>query len=116
MDCTKCGLPIEGGRWGPDAVVLEYADGFPRPAKVVYHVDCVLDPVSLIGHQFQKWTVAMIERIQAAASQQAHNHNDLVDALEELNQVPALPTSRSCSAVNDNAAIGTPNPNDGAKV
>ena len=92
MDCPKCGLPIEGGHDGDDAIVVKHhwSDVVfdSERATDVRHAFCVDDPLSLPnvrGHrEFRKWVVAVIRDIQAAASIQVHNHNDLVDALEEL--------------------------------
>ena len=57
-------------------------------ATDVRHASCVDDPLSLPNvrdhREFRKWTVAMIRGIEQASSAQVHNHNDLVDALEQL--------------------------------
>ena len=92
MDCTKCGLPIEGGHDGDNAIVVKHhwSDVVfdSERATDVRHACCVDDPLALPNvrdHlQFRKWTVAMIRGIQLAASTQVHCHNDLVDALEQL--------------------------------
>ena len=92
MDCTKCGLPIEGGQHGANAIVVKYhwSDVFfeSERATDVRHAVCVDDPLALPNvrnHlQFRKWGLAMIRDITAAASQQVHDHNDLVDALEKF--------------------------------
>ena len=51
MDCTKCGLPIEGGQHGDNAIVVKYhwSDVFfesERATDVRYAV-CVDDPLDL---------------------------------------------------------------------
>ena len=52
------------------------------------HAFCVDDPLSLPDvrdhFEFRKWTVAVIRGMQLASTLQVQNHNDLVDALEEL--------------------------------
>ena len=50
----------------------------------------------------------MIRDITATASEQVHDHNDLVDALEKLHpgtRAPEPPTSESCSAAATTPAI-----------
>ncbi len=51
MDCTKCGLPIEGGQHGDNAIVVKYhwSDVFfeSERATDVRHAVCVDDPLAL---------------------------------------------------------------------
>lgn len=92
MGCTKCGLPIEGGRYGPNAIVVthHWSDAVfeSERATDVRHANCVDDPLALPNvreHlEFRKWAAAMIRGIQLTSSAQVQNHNDLVDALEEV--------------------------------
>ncbi|MCY4416800.1 MAG: hypothetical protein OXE87_10895 [Chloroflexi bacterium] len=122
MDCTKCGLPIEGGSLCDDTITVSVGwnpflwDEPGRKGQDVRHAECADDATRIPHYQFRKWAVARIRATQQAASVQVHNHNGLVDAPDELYRAPALPTNKSCSAVNDNAVEGTPIPDDGAKL
>ena len=93
MDRTKCGEPIAGDRY-ENAVAISERRGWPAHRDYV-HFECVDDPAHLRTDQFQKWAAHEIQQIKGAASAQVHNHNDLVDALEERTRVPGSPTSRS---------------------
>ena len=90
MECTKCGLPIEGDRHGGTAIVVSngMAAGFAGIDRYaghdIRHPECVDDPAHLPPDQFQKWAVATIHTVMECLSAQVHNHNDLVDALEQL--------------------------------
>ena len=90
MECSKCGLAIEGGRHGDNAIVVSNGmlAGFAGIDRYVgafiRYPECVGDPTRIPDDQFKKWVVAQIRATQQAASSQVHNHNDLVDALEQL--------------------------------
>ena len=89
MDCTKCGLPIEGGRIGDDTITVSVGwnpflwDERGMKGQDVRHVECVEDPTRVPNDQFKKWAAARIRATQRAASAQVRNHNDLVGALEK---------------------------------
>ena len=89
MECTKCWLPIEGGRDDGTAIAVRLI-GNPFTWEElcrdegVRHPECVDNPAGLSPDQFQMWAVATIHTVMECLSAQIHNHNDLVDALEEL--------------------------------
>ena len=90
MECTKCGGLIEGGRKGHNAITVDVGLNPLRweqrgaKGQDVRHAECVDDPTRIPNDQFKKWAVLTIRATQQAASAQVQNHNDLVDALEQL--------------------------------
>lgn len=77
MDCTTCGLEIDGGRYAPDAILVAQSTqpGFTtyRPnvagGEDIRHAHCVDDPAHLHSDQFQKWAASRITQERNQRSQ-----------------------------------------------
>ena len=89
MECTKCGGAIGGGRDGENAIAVRLI-GNPFTWEELCrddglrHPECVDDPAGLSPDQFQKWAMSTIYTVMECLSAQVHNHNYLVDALNEF--------------------------------